>query len=249
MSLTPAGSIDKSEWGGMSSTARYAIDYVPAAETALYRFGAAALGYDAYQGVDCPYLDGADGGTWPALVREPRVYGFHATMKAPIRLKEGYIERDLVEAFQAFAARQRPFAAGRLVVRELGSFIAAVPEAPCEPLNVLAASCVSTFDKYRAMMTDQELTRRLTPGLSERQIEHLYRWGYPYVFEDFRFHMTLTGSLPVQKRTAASRFLCAKFEQLLQAPLLTFDRLVISWQPQPGAPFTVLHQAALGSPA
>ncbi len=233
----------------MSSTARYAIYYVSAAESALYRFGAAALGYDAYAGADCPYLDGVEAATWPALVREPRVYGFHATMKAPIRLKEGFIERDLVETFEAFAARQRPFVAGRLVVRELGSFIAAVPEVPCEPLNALAASCVNTFDKYRAMMTDQELSRRLTPGLSDRQIENLCRWGYPYVFEDFRFHMTLTGSLPVQKRTAAFKFLCAKFEQVPQASPLTIDRLVVSKQPQPGAPFTVLHQATLGTPA
>lgn len=233
----------------MSSTARYAIYYVPAAASLLYRFGAAALGYDAYAGADCPYLDGVEAATWPALVREPRVYGFHATMKAPIRLKEGLIERDLVETFETFVARQRPFVAGRLVVREIGSFIAAVPEAPCEPLNALAASCVSTFDKYRAMMTDQELSRRLTPGLSDRQIEHLYRWGYPYVFEDFRFHMTLTGSLPVQKRTAALKFLCAKFEQLPQPATLTIDRLVISKQPHPGAPFVVLHQAELGRAA
>ena len=230
----------------MSGAARYAIYYVPAADAALYRFGAAAIGYDAYRGADCAYLDGADVAVWPALVREPRVYGFHATMKPPMRLKDGCSEKDLLTAFSAFAARQKPVDAGRLVVRELGSFVALVPEVPCEPLNTLAGDCVSAFDKFRAMMTDQELSRRLTPGLSDRQIEHLYRWGYPYVFEDFRFHMTLTGSLPVQKRTAALKFLCANFEQLPQAPRLAVDRLVISRQAQPGVPFVVLHQAAFG---
>lgn len=227
------------------SSARYAIYYVPAAETALYRFGAAAIGYDAYRGADWPYLDGADSATWSALVREPRIYGFHATMKPPIRLKDGINENDLVDALSAFAAQQAAVAVGRLVVREIGSFIALVPEAPCEPLNKLAGACVSAFDKYRAMMTDQELMRRLTPGLGDRQIEHLYRWGYPYVFDDFRFHMTLTGSLPVQKRTAALKFLCEKFEQVPEGSSVTVDRLVVSRQDNSGLPFKVIHAAPL----
>ncbi|MBS0247385.1 MAG: DUF1045 domain-containing protein [Proteobacteria bacterium] len=229
----------------MSSAARYAIYYVPAAERALYRFGAAAIGYDAYHGADCPYLDGVDVAAWPVLVREPRVYGFHATMKPPMRLKDGFNEDDLIGAFASFAAQQAPVAAGRLVVREIGSFIALVPEAPCEPLNKLAGDCVRAFDRFRAAMTEQELSRRLTPGLSDRHIEHLYRWGYPYVFDDFRFHMTLTGSLPVQKRTSALKFLCAKFDQMPDAATLDVDRLVVSRQPDSGAPFQVLHAAPL----
>ena len=31
--------------------------------------------------------------------------------------------------------------------------------------------------------------------LSEAQRAHLLRWGYPYVMDEFRFHMSLTGSL------------------------------------------------------
>jgi len=230
----------------MSEAARYAIYYVPAADSALYRFGAAALGYDAYAGADCPYLDGVDAATWPALVREPRVYGFHATMKPPMRLKDGYSEDDLVAAVSTFAARQKIVDAGTLAVRELGSFIALVPAAPCAPLNTLAGDCVRAFDSFRARMTDQELSRRLTPALTERQIEHLYRWGYPYVLEDFRFHMTLTGALPTQKRTAALRALGKNFERVPQPSRLMVDRLVISMQPKPGKPFVVLHQMALG---
>lgn len=226
--------------------ARYAIYYVPTADSALYRFGAAALGYDAYAGSDVPYLDGVDAAVWPALTREPRVYGFHATMKPPMRLNDGVAEHDLVAAFAAFAKEQKPVAAGTLVVRELGSFIALVPTEPCAPLNRLAADCVTVFDDFRALPTEQELAKRLKPGLTERHVEHLYRWGYPYVFEDFRFHMTLTGSLPVQKRTAAFKFLCNKFDQSPDAATLSVDRLVISRQSAPGAPFVVLHEAALG---
>ncbi len=226
--------------------ARYAIYYVPAADSALYRFGAAALGYDAYSGKDVSYLDGADAAVWPALTREPRVYGFHATMKPPMRLKDGVAEADLMAAFVAFAKEQAPVDAGALVVRELSSFIALVPAETCARLNRLAADCVTVFDDFRALPTEQELSKRLKPGLTERHIEHLYRWGYPYVLEDFRFHMTLTGALPVQKRTAAYKLLRGQFEQVPEAGTLTVDRLVISRQAAPGAPFVVVHEAALG---
>jgi putative phosphonate metabolism protein len=229
--------------------ARYAIYYVPAAASALCRFGASVLGYDAYTGHDVPYPDGADRAVWPLLTREPRLYGFHATMKPPMRLKDGLTEHDLAEAFFAFVRAQAPVEAGALVVRELGAFIALVPAEPCAALNRLADACVRHFDSFRALMTEQELSRRLTPGLSDRQIEHLYRWGYPHVFDDFRFHMTLTGSLAAQKRTAAFRFLCEKFGQVPGAAALTVDRLVVSRQTAPGAPFVVLHEAALGASA
>ena len=226
--------------------ARYAIYYVPAADSALYRFGASVLGYDGYTGNGIPYPEGVDEAVWPALTREPRVYGFHATMKPPMRLKDGSTENGLVEAFFAFAKQQAPVDAGQLVVREIGAFIALVPAARCEPLNRLADACVRHFDGFRAMMTEQELSKRLAPGLSDRQVEHLYRWGYPHVFEDFRFHMTLTGSLPVQKRTAAYKVLCGKFEHLPEAATLTVDRLVISRQAAPGSAFVVLQEASLG---
>ncbi|WP_168192726.1 DUF1045 domain-containing protein [Undibacter mobilis] len=227
-------------------SARYAIYYVPAAASALYRFGASVLGYDAFTGNDVPYPDGVDAAKWPALTREPRVYGFHATMKPPMRLKDGATERDLTVSFLTFANEQAPVHAGTLVVRELGSFIALVPAEPCAPLHRLADACVSAFDDFRALPTEQELAKRLKPGLTERHIEHLYRWGYPYVFEDFRFHMTLTGALPVQKRMAAYNFLGRQFDQLPDAAALNVDRLVISRQATAGAPFVVLNEVALG---
>jgi hypothetical protein len=32
-------------------------------------------------------------------------------------------------------------------------------------------------------------------GLNQSQVANLDRWGYPYLFADFRFHMTLTGKV------------------------------------------------------
>lgn len=226
-------------------SARYAIYYVPDAASALYRFGAAVLGYDAYTGQDTPYIDGVDAAQWPKLTREPRVYGFHATMKPPMRLKDEFAESDLLAAFVAFARTQSPFDAGRLVARELGSFIALVPAERSAPLHALADSCVRYFDDFRAPMGEHERAKRLKPGLSDRQIDSVHRWGYPHVFDDFRFHMTLTGSLPENTRKVAFRFLCEKFEQLPAAAPLRIDRLAICKQAAPGARFIVLQVAAL----
>src|SRR6266436_2078374 len=78
----------------MMTDPRYAIYFVPAPDTALYRFGAGALGYDCFTGADMATLDTlpVDAGAWRELTREPRRYGFHATLKAPFRLAEGRTE-------------------------------------------------------------------------------------------------------------------------------------------------------------
>jgi hypothetical protein len=56
---------------------RYAIYFVPAADTALYRFGAAVLGFDCFTGADIPTLDArpVDACAWHELTHEPRRYG------------------------------------------------------------------------------------------------------------------------------------------------------------------------------
>jgi hypothetical protein len=38
-------------------------------------------------------------------------------------------------------------------------------------------------------------SRRVTVRLSKRQIAYLHRFGCPYVLEEVRFHLTLTGLL------------------------------------------------------
>lgn len=225
---------------------RYAIYFVPARASALYRFGASVLGYDSYSGQPCDLVDGADQTVWPAMVREPRAYGFHATLKPPFYLAEGVSEGDLVQAFRTFTSDQAAVLIGGLAVREISSFIALVPASPRELLDRLAQACVRKFDRFRAPMSDQEYTRRLVPGLSERQIENMARWGYPHVFEDFRFHMTLTGALPLAKRTKALQFLCAKFEQMPGLASVVLDQIVIARQPERTAPFEVMSCAALG---
>ena len=72
----------------MADYPRYAIYYAPAPGSGLDRFGAALLGYDAFTGKDLPFpediLQAAP--DWRGLTGDPRKYGFHATLKAPLSL-------------------------------------------------------------------------------------------------------------------------------------------------------------------
>jgi putative phosphonate metabolism protein len=206
---------------------RYAIYFVPSPESELYRFGSSVLGIDCYTGEAVSFPAGAAGG-WTEAVREPRTYGFHATLKAPFRLASGTTENDLIAAVHAFA-RTRPRAdAFALEAVELGAFIALVPTRRCEALDQLAAACVREFDGFRAPMMAAERERRLQTPLTAQQVRQVDAWGYPFVFEDFRFHMTLTGRLADLERKAALHWLSTEFASRPSAHRLVVDRLAIS---------------------
>jgi putative phosphonate metabolism protein len=228
------------------SAPRYAIYFVPAATTTLYRFGASLLGYDCYSGKDIAFPDSTDRSNWPAIVREPRLYGFHATLKAPFRLAPSVDDKELAEACSDFGSDHPPVMVGALAVRELGSFIALVPTDPRSLLNKLADACVEAFDRFRAPLSQDERARRLGANLTSQQVKNVERWGYPYVFADFRFHMTLSGALKPAERAAALKLICENFEQKIGKEILTIDQIVIARQAHAAARFQVIHCASLG---
>ena len=54
---------------------------------------------------------------------------------------------------------------------------------------------MKAFNAYRAPLSAADRERRIKAKLSPRQIELMDQWGYPYVLDEYRFHMTLTGAL------------------------------------------------------
>ena len=230
----------------MSGSPRYAIYHAPPADAPLTRFGAALVGYDAFapQELAHPAEATAAFADWHELTADPRKYGFHATLKAPFLLKDGATEADLIESFDRFAATPRAIPVITPVVRAIGSFIAVVPEAPTPALSQLADDCVTEFERFRAPLSDHDRQRRLKSPLTPRQIEHLDRWGYPYVFEEFRFHMTLTGSLPAAKRETVLPFLQTEFARLGLTSHAIGD-IAIFRQASSDARFVVMRHAAL----
>jgi putative phosphonate metabolism protein len=226
---------------------RYAIYFLPPADTALYRFGAGFLGYDCYSGerLRHPQDIALTASEWAQLKHEPRKYGFHATLKAPFHLLPPFAEADLTAELERFAAIPRTLPAIQPVIRPLARFIAVVAAEPSIALDRLAADGVMAFDRFRRPLTSHEREQRLGAGLSERQIENLDRWGYPYVFEAFRFHLTLTGPIEAERRGSILALLHARFNDINSGHSLPITQLALVRQDARSMPFRVVGQAAL----
>jgi putative phosphonate metabolism protein len=210
----------------MANFPRYAIYYAPVQGSVLDRFGSALLGYDAHSGADLPFPDGIEAPDWRELTEDPRKYGFHATLKAPVTLAPGISEDELVAACAAFAATPRPVPVIEPVVSSIEGFIAIVPAAAVATLQDLAADCVRAFDSFRGPLTEADRARRNPSRLTPRQRAYLDQWGYPYVFEEFRFHMTLTGRLEDGRRAAVLDMLRDRFGRI-GLKELSIDRLAL----------------------
>lgn len=165
----------------------------------------------------------------------PRRYGFHATLKAPFRLASDHDVEELRGTLNAFAARVPATDCPPLALRPLDGFLALVPTGPATAVNRLASEVVRHFEPFRAPMTAAEREKRLSADLSPRQQANLDRWGYPYVMEEFRFHMTLTDRLSEDQRRRFQAALAPVVAPGLVAPL-RIDRIWLFVETEPGAP-------------
>ncbi len=224
---------------------RYAIYYTPPPFSALARFGAGVIGYDCFDAVEIPYarLDGIDPNVLKLMTVEPRRYGFHATIAAPFQLK-GFSEDDFIAAASAYATKTAPIPIGRLAVGAIGMFVALLPTEENPKVLQFAAGCVEAFDSCRAPLSAADRERRLKSGLTARQVELLDRWGYPYVHEQYRFHMTLTGALPENLR-GDFRHALAEAYAPQSGDTFELDAISVMRQDDAGARFRVLRRCRL----
>src|SRR5574341_1305941 len=98
---------------------RYAVYYAPPADHPLWRAGCAWLGRDARAG-EPP-------GAPPPHAGEPWRYGFHATLKPPLRLAPGRGEAELLAELQRLVREHEPFEMPVLRVGTLAGFVALLP--------------------------------------------------------------------------------------------------------------------------
>lgn len=230
----------------MTNFPRYAIYYAPPAASPLAGFGAELLGYDAFTGCDVSFPAGlaADFPDWPELTGDPRKYGFHGTLKAPFALAPLTDEAGLIAACDGFAAFPRAVPVITPVVRSISGFTAVVPAGPSAELNALAQDCVEAFDGFRAPMTPADRARRKPEALTPRQLAQLDRFGYPYVGDDFRFHLTLTGRLSPERGAEVLAMLKTRFAAL-DIATLRIDRIVLFRQEHAQSRFRIVHEATL----
>lgn len=226
---------------------RYAIYFAPRLGNPLKHFADAWLGRDPDRDerVPQPVVEGITAERLHEITAFPRHYGFHATLKAPFTPASGVESDALLGDVEAFAAARRPMRV-RLKVDELSRFLALVPAQPAPEVDRLAEDCVREFDRYRAPLSAEDRVRREPEGLSEEERKHLERWGYPYVFDRFRFHMTLTGPLERPERDEVKAILQAALASHLAAPM-PIDQLALFVQIHRVAPFRVVARFPLGA--
>lgn len=165
-----------------------------------------------------------------------RRYGFHATIKAPMALKPGESADSLRLALSAFCRTQGRVPVGMIEPKIVDGFLALVPVAQLQDLTEFAGVVVQHFDRFRAPLDPGERARRLGAPLSDRQIALLDRYGYPFVLEQFQFHMTLTDRLPPARQGRLIEEARQHFAPVLAEPLW-LDRLVVFLEPASGAAF------------
>ena len=240
---------------------RYAIYYIPKHETPLYSHGAALLGYDVYTGHPLPSTKAslpaplADA----ALTKEPARYGLHATVVAPFFLASLSEEELLAEA-AVFCHRAGSVVLPHIqLVMHRGFFalrpvqVAARERTAYAQLLQLAAQTVRIFHPFQAPLEEAELRRREGHFLTPRQLTNLTRWGYPYVLDEYDFHITLTGKLEEGQENSLLLPLNTYFGALLLDGL-AIDSLCVCRQPvtpeekhasRYPSPFTVVAQFPL----
>jgi hypothetical protein len=221
---------------------RHALYYAPPPTHALWRAGCEWLQRDPSSAIAPPPRR--------AHVQEPWRYGFHATLKPPMRLADGRDEASFHDAVERLAQRTPRFAMPALSVQWLSGFLALRPAEPlsrAHPLHRLADDCVVQLDPWRAPPSPDELRRRLKRPLGDEQRDHLQRYGYPHVLAHWRFHMTLTDTLPhddAALRAAMQHEAERHFAAALREPLVS-EALCVFVEPAPGEPFRLARRFPL----
>jgi hypothetical protein len=227
---------------------RYAIFYAPPTTSPLWLRAAQWLGRDAAGGDVSAAIPGVDPARRMELTESARRYGFHATMKAPMAVPEHQTVPALDAALIQFGLEHWPVSLGILRPQLLGDFLALMPDPQPEELTELAGEVVKTFEPFRAPLDAADRRRRLEAELTERQIRLVDRYGYPYVLEQFIFHMTLTDRLVDGDRDAVIAAATEWFAPVLEKPV-TVDRLTLFHEPERGAQFVRLGDYPLLSQA
>ena len=230
-------------------TARYAIYFAPDDDSELGIFGATVLRRRALDASDWLNPDLAvefpQSSVWSDRIQRPAHYGFHATIKAPFELSKGQSADKLIADLAEFCQSCQTISLQGMAPIRTSRYDALAFEQQPEALRQLASDCVITFEKYRAPLTEADIKRRDPTSLSASEIENMHRFGYPYILDDFNFHMTLSGRND-HNDFAYLSWLNHLYQSMVSAaPVL--DRLCIFYQPDRNTPFVRIEETTFGN--
>lgn len=211
---------------------RVALYYAPEVDDPLWARGCEWLGRDPETGADVPQPD-ID--AIAAQVTEPRRYGFHATFKPPMQLTAPFDQ--FLGEVKRLCRELKPFAMPRLDVTLLGRFIALCPSPASAELQAFADACVVSLDAHR-QPEDAAAQAKRAAGRTDLQRHNIAKWGYPFVMEDWRFHMTLSNpSADEPLMDAAKRH----FSEALALPRRVAS-VAVFVEPAKGEPFQLFER-------
>jgi putative phosphonate metabolism protein len=229
---------------------RYAVYFTPEAGTPLDEFGRHWLGRDdntqAKSRATVPAVPGIAPERVRALTESAWRYGFHGTLKPPFELNPASSHDALLRAARIFARGLAPVQLPLLELAIIGKFVALTPVESSAPLENLAAQCVRAFEGFRVPLTPEQMAHYTRNKLTVHQTQMLEHWGYPYVMEEFRFHISLTDRIDdPHEREAMMKAARALADSVLTTPIVIRD-LAVFYQPERDQPMTVLERIPFG---
>lgn len=229
---------------------RFALYYAPSRDSAWWQAGCQWLGRDPESGASLTPPEIATlvhrGLDVASISSAPRRYGWHGTLVAPARCAPGVTPERVLEVARDWARRQQTFALD-VEAAALGSFLAIRPATldGADAISAVASSALGACASLRAAPTERDMQRRLESNLTDRQRELLAAWGYPYVLDEFRFHMTLSDSLANEQDRQP--VLAWWRERVSGLGPLSIDGAALFIEPEPGAPFVLWARLPFGA--
>lgn len=231
---------------------RYALYFAPKSDSPLYEFGTRVLGrneIEASQHYNASELIKQNA---PAKILLERLtapaayYGFHATLKAPFSLRDEFTFSDLRRKVELLAQKTDCVSLAGLEPRLYRGFVALCFEQQSADVAKLAEICVRELEPYRAALTEEEMqARKESQNLNAEQLKLLRVYGYPFVLNNFDFHMTLSGKLcSGEDSRAFMLWIEPLYKRLInRTPML--DQLTLWHQPARNLPFVQVEAFAL----
>jgi hypothetical protein len=230
--------------------ARYAIYFSPEPGTPLDEFGKRWLGaVDGGIGRTrsvVPEIPGLSSARVSTLTESTWRYGFHGTLKPPFELNPASSRDALLAAARIFSKSLPPIELPKLELAIIGKFIALTPVSSSAKLENLAAQCVRAFEGFRMPLSDEQVAHYLRNKLTVHQTQMLEHWGYPYVMEEFRFHISLTERIDDASERAAMMSAVERMAaEVVKKPIIV-NALSVFYQPDRDQAMTILERIPFG---
>lgn len=197
----------------MTDYRRFAIYFIPKTGSSLQKFGDKWL--DIVQPNAFPSKDKIKRTNW---IKIPKKYGFHGTLKAPFRLRSDKNLDDLIISSKNICKSIKPFSLSGLKLSIIENALALTLINNSSSMSALSNQFVIQLDKFRAPLSKEEISVKRSRNLTAKQDYNLLHWGYPYVMEQFYFHLTLTNTLDEENLNLAKEILREELTEDCLAP-------------------------------